>query len=438
MISFAFVVSCTTSMMAKIISTDESAQGFSYKYLWNLPMKKKSLLIGFSLIGVARVIPIILTIWVFYDYFLKFLHLKENDFGALSLISIDLIFISVIFSLIAYHSSFTHRRQQNKKEKLGTYGLFIYSSLFFTAIYILRYVDQLSIYFFETFFGLKNFDLGELFFKILSSPYNLLFFSAIIYLIFYLNLKHQKNEIHNYIVPLKQNRKLLFAAIASVPINIYILFFTDFGLGPEKQFFGHPLLLAIESKDLAKIKTELSKVQNINFENKFGITPMYAAISTGNLEIIKLIEEKGGHYKANYKAKDYLDKSEMNISAYDIAVGTNDFETIKYISDKNSISLNEFSMFQGGSPLHLAAKKCNITLARKLIAQSVDVNSPTHLTNNTPLMLATESRCAAIVLLLLNHGADRNLLNLDGKKAVDFTKKGTKSDLEIEDILSKI
>lgn len=435
MISFVIAISFASAVMAKAVSTNDSAQGFSYKYFWNLPMSKKSLLIGFSMIGVARVIPTITTIWVFFDLFLKLIPPEKNGLGILALISIDLALISIIISLSAYQNAFTHRRRSNENEKLGPYGLFLYSTLFLAALLALRYVDQFIIYSFEKFFNIKDFDFSELVIKTLYSPYNILFFSSIILTLCYTTLKYQKNEIHNYKVPLKKNQRLLFSAIATIPFNFYILFFTENGLGPDKQFVGHPLLMAIESKDLKNIKFELSKINEVNFENKYQITPMYAAISTGNLEIVKLIEDKGGHFKARYSAKDYLNKDDINVSAYDIAVGTYDFETIKYVAEKNNISLNEFSKFQGGNPLHLAAKKCDLTLARRLIAQNVDLNSPTPLENNTPLMLATLSRCSSIVLLLLNRGADRNLANLDGKKAIDFTFKKTKSDKEIEGIL---
>lgn len=434
-ISFSLVVSVIAGIKAKILSINSLDFGFSYKYFWNLPMHKRSLLIGIALIGVARVVPTLAVAWLYYDHIQDFFLNGKAYWKEMLLFTVDVILISILGSVSSYTSSFSLRRKSHTAEKYSIVHFLTYSSLFISMAFIFIFVDKNSRFFFETYFHLKDFDLGDLIEKLILSPYNILLFTLLILMVFHASLKYQRNEVHNYYVPFKQNRKIKITALFSVPFNVLILFYSDFGFGPDKQFVGHPVFQAIESKNISLVKKELEKISDINFENKFNITPMYAALFTGKLEIVKLIREKGGNFTASYRAQDYLNQKMIPVSAYDIATGSLDFDTIKYVADETNRTINDFSYFQGGAPLHLAAKKCDLTLVRKLVASGADVNLQTVDKKETPLILASKAKCATVVLMLLSKGADRNIANRDGKKAIELVNKESYSGKEIEGIL---
>jgi ankyrin repeat protein len=65
----------------------------------------------------------------------------------------------------------------------------------------------------------------------------------------------------------------------------------------------------------------------------------------------------------------------------------------------------------GSTPLHWAAYADNLVLAKKLLDAKADVNAVTRLQAETPLFMACQAGSAAMINLLIAHGADANRVN---------------------------
>lgn len=75
----------------------------------------------------------------------------------------------------------------------------------------------------------------------------------------------------------------------------------------------------------------------------------------------------------------------------------------------------------GWTPLHYAASKAQIETSKLLIDKKAIVNAP-GTDGTTPLMMAAATGKAAIVNLLLQHGADPTMFNEKGETAADFAR----------------
>ncbi|HEX7388259.1 MAG TPA: ankyrin repeat domain-containing protein [Castellaniella sp.] len=76
----------------------------------------------------------------------------------------------------------------------------------------------------------------------------------------------------------------------------------------------------------------------------------------------------------------------------------------------------------GWTPLHYAASKGRVEVAKMLLAHQAIVNAPGP-DGTTPLMMAALSGNQAMVDLLLAHGADPTMFNLAHETAADFARK---------------
>jgi len=87
-------------------------------------------------------------------------------------------------------------------------------------------------------------------------------------------------------------------------------------------------------------------------------------------------------------------------------------------ADVNRMEMNGFA------PLHLAAGEGHVKAVQALLAAGADMEIENPLNeNNTPLMLASQYGLTEITKLLVEHGANRQHPDAEGRTALDFAVK---------------
>ncbi|XP_058828677.1 uncharacterized protein LOC131688446 [Topomyia yanbarensis] len=158
-----------------------------------------------------------------------------------------------------------------------------------------------------------------------------------------------------------------------------------------------PLTMAVEKKNISMLKL-LNKIgYSLNTEPLCLIKAVYA-------QSIELVKYLVGSNKMCLNYKDPYDSSALHVA---IAIGCN--EIAAFLIESGS-EINAITKF-GDTPLHVAAKHCNIIAARMLILKyaAIDERNSSGL---TPLMQAMYSRNLDIMKLLIGAGANIELLKI--------------------------
>jgi ankyrin repeat protein len=150
-----------------------------------------------------------------------------------------------------------------------------------------------------------------------------------------------------------------------------------------------------------------------------GYTALMCACDKGQSEIARLLVEKGADVNATTK-----DKKD---TALIYASFRHNFEIVKLLIE-NGADINFKRSYDGLSAL-LASSK-SIDIVRYLVENGADVNSTMTTTGNTALMYACEKNIIDVVRFLCKNKADPNIVDLNGKRAIDLTTNS-----EIKNIL---
>ena len=130
--------------------------------------------------------------------------------------------------------------------------------------------------------------------------------------------------------------------------------------------------------------------EDVNAKNSYGWTPLHEAAYWGNLDIAKLLLERGADVNA---------KSSVGNTPLYWAASRNNLDIAKLLiengADVNAKDLN------GMTPLHWAAHRGNLDIAKLLIENGADVNAKDS-DGKTPL---DRSASTNITALLRKHGA---------------------------------
>ena len=124
------------------------------------------------------------------------------------------------------------------------------------------------------------------------------------------------------------------------------------------------ILVFIENNDISSLKKTLLNLNNINFtyKSKKLNTPLFYAIKSNNLEIIKLFIKKGA--MVNYKNID-------RVTPLHYAVIYSSLDVVKYLISKRA-KINVQDKF-GRTPLHYTAIKNKFLIKRLLLSKSAKV-----------------------------------------------------------------
>eukprot|EP01124_Arcella_intermedia_P034875 TRINITY_DN872_c0_g1_i1.p1 TRINITY_DN872_c0_g1~~TRINITY_DN872_c0_g1_i1.p1 ORF type:complete len:1283 (+),score=264.43 TRINITY_DN872_c0_g1_i1:138-3986(+) len=204
----------------------------------------------------------------------------------------------------------------------------------------------------------------------------------------------------------------------------------------EKLTPLHILMKQKESdKSLKAIECLLSSGADIESKNQFNETPLFIAVSKGNVETVRLLLKKGASVTAKNKSgidvleyavaqgqieivailhsftKQETEESTPDILFISILEEGNLPKIIEHIKSDSSLACTPLGNHQR-TPLHIAASYGNKQLVKYLVDLNVPLN-PTDIQNSTPLHYAASSNQVEIMSFLLKKGADPNCQNND-------------------------
>ena len=180
------------------------------------------------------------------------------------------------------------------------------------------------------------------------------------------------------------------------------------GLGRVCNIICTPLVAAAEYGHLLCVKTLLFFHADVEGNNTF-LTPLFAAVAGGYLDIMNCLVENG----ANVNARTY-----HNCTPLIRASALGDIDAVTYLMDHGAnVNLQDKD---GETALHYAIRfrrnSYNDVLSC-LIKHGADVNARSN-DDVTPLLLATVHEDLCAVTFLVEHGADINLQGRDGETAL--------------------
>ncbi len=180
-----------------------------------------------------------------------------------------------------------------------------------------------------------------------------------------------------------------------------------------------------------KYPTSVSTLQDLSFIKKARRSPIFSAIEKGDI----------------VKAKKYLDKSHLfSTDKWDAtplmcAIGNGQTELAIEMIERGS-NVNHLAEKSGSTPLSIAVMAGNIEVTKALIEYGVNVNEApkdpdgAH-SGMTALMWAANRNYKSIVELLLNNGADINIINEKNETVLMFANLGTPEQIEIFELIIK-
>ncbi|CAL8351048.1 unnamed protein product [Lota lota] len=179
-----------------------------------------------------------------------------------------------------------------------------------------------------------------------------------------------------------------------------------------------PLHMAAHKAHKGICRTLLSSGGNPDPRNKHGWTPMHLAASKGHKTTMLELESQGSSVNA---------KGENEWTPLHIACKHGHGDLVAdLLAAKAEPNVVESKV--GWTPLHLACINCSFTSVLQLILHQAEVNAVNKY-NDTPLHLAANHGCTAIVKALLLNGADGTLLDSSGFTALDLARKGQREEI---------
>ncbi|MBA3536995.1 MAG: ankyrin repeat domain-containing protein [Tatlockia sp.] len=161
------------------------------------------------------------------------------------------------------------------------------------------------------------------------------------------------------------------------------------------------MAIAKEHTDIAQLL--IVKGSTIDARNQNNCTPLYLAIRSGKLSAVKLLIDKGADINALSTANQSLLYASLVLGYEEIA---------QWLLDKGIkvVDVQETSTML--APLHLAAQKNYITVAKALLDKGADINIK-DIKGKTPLHLAIENNHLVMAKLLITQGAHINAKDND-------------------------
>jgi ankyrin repeat protein len=144
----------------------------------------------------------------------------------------------------------------------------------------------------------------------------------------------------------------------------------------------------LKNNDYISVKKHIKNGADVNEANESGESVLaYAVRSRCDMELLMLLVEHGA---------DLYDFDNEGVSIFDMSITYNNINMVEY-----------------------------------MIEQGVDVNFTQRRSKFTPLMAAASYGRTDIAKLLIDHGADKNVVDVKGFSAIDFARKMNKKSILI-------
>lgn len=164
-----------------------------------------------------------------------------------------------------------------------------------------------------------------------------------------------------------------------------------------------PLTIACTVNNPDIVKLLCYKKAFTGIRNAHGQTPLIIAARAGYYDIVKLLLDGGGRLE---------DRDNAGFTALLSSAHNGDLRIFNLLLSRGA-ELNAFD-YQGNSPLHVAAAAGNQALSEALVNKGVDINSRNVTDAATPLMAAIQNKRLETSRLLVEKGADVNIVNMAG------------------------
>ncbi|MCA7010493.1 ankyrin repeat domain-containing protein [Wolbachia endosymbiont of Tribolium confusum] len=221
------------------------------------------------------------------------------------------------------------------------------------------------------------------------------------------------------------------------------------------------LLTAVRDGNLNEVEDLVSQNANVNTRDIYSWTPLHWATFKDHLEIARFLMKKGADINA-------ADKGPYGKKSIHVAAENNSKDIIEFFLSKG-VGINDTDK-QGYTPLHYAAWRGRLEVAKFLIEKGADMNAadtstagkkPIHVAaennnrdiiefllskgvsvdaadNNgwTPLHYAASKDCLEVAKFLIEKGADINAENMYGKKPIQRAAENNSKNI-VELLLSK-
>lgn len=234
--------------------------------------------------------------------------------------------------------------------------------------------------------------------------------------------------------------------IKIIGLLISFICITDCSAKNLTENINEQLYRATRQGDYSKVKELVNQGADVNYKKQF-LThdefPLNGAIKGGNIEIVKLLVDRGAKidtetddrsslnnaiWMKNKKIIRFLIKSGIYIdrscssSLIFSAMYSRSFEMMKYVIEDLHVCIDSREIHYQHTPLYKTVCEDLYQEAQYLIKRGANVNIPNK-DNETPLHVAVTGKRFKFIELLLKNGADPSIKDAKGLTPLDYAKQ---------------
>jgi ankyrin repeat protein len=181
------------------------------------------------------------------------------------------------------------------------------------------------------------------------------------------------------------------------------------------------LFAAVRQDDVSATEALISAGANVNATEKLSrFTPIIIATLRNNPDTFMLLLEAGADASI-------IDKDQNTLLHH--AASNDSLDVAAILLEKDIIDLEHKRTLYGLTPLHAAAEKGYLEMVELLIAYGADIEAEDDW-NDTPLNIASYHGGFEVVKKLVELGAKPDVVNTQGKNALDYAQSQGHEDIE--------